>query len=286
MAAPTGRGFYCWHVAKCEGGDLSKIVQKCKDAGVSWLAVKAGDQGRPWTQFSKELVDTLHAGGVQVFGWSYDVPTTYKDVLGRTISNPGVLRKQAVVIKRVADMGADGFIIDAESEWDRAIHPDDEATAYGKEVASLGLSKDFLVGDAPWPLVSYHASFPFTAFGKWVAFRTPQVYWTAMKLDKNHKVVGPVDDSCERYAFSWDTYETWVKHGRKPPAPEAVCPHLPGGSAFTDGRCVVKPSELAYFEAFAAARGNPGVLYWVWDACPEDIWTALVSKTVPEYGTK
>jgi hypothetical protein len=280
---PTGRGMYVWVLARTEGGSLDKIIAKCHECNITWLAIKAGDQGNSWMpkfrgklQFNAAIVDALHAAGIKVFGWSYDVPSTYKDKKGALIQRPGILDRQADVVKLVQDCGADGFIIDAEVEWNRAIDPDTEAAAYMRAIYKrIGLLTDFVVGDAPWPLVQYHPSFPFTAFGKSVDFRSPQVYWTAQKLDKDHEVAGPVDDSWERYRFAWDAYEVWVAKKRKPAAPQAAKPHLPTGSLFDDGKTLVQPYELTYFEENARLAGAQGVLYWVWESVPQRIWDHL-----------
>lgn len=285
---PSGRGMWIWVLARTEDGDLDRIIAKCKLCGITWLAIKAGDQGNSWMpsfrgkqQFNTHVVKRLHDAGIKVFGWSYDVPTRYKSVDGAVVTRPDVLKKQADVVKRVAGCGADGFIIDAEAEWNRALFPDVEAETYMKLIKEQRLPEDFLVGDAPWPLVQYHPSFPFTAFGKYVDFRSPQVYWTAQKLDKDHTVEGPVDDSWNRYRYSWESYETWVRTKRKPPAPGAIKPHLPSGSAFNHGKTLVQGYEIRYFEAHAKAEGMGGVLYWVWELVPDHIWKLL--SEIAEY---
>lgn len=280
---PAGRGMYIWVLARTEHGDINKIIAKCKECNITWLAIKAGDQGNSWMptlkkkpQFSADIVKRFHDAGIKVYGWSYDVPAAYKTKDGQIIKRNGVLEAQANIVKKVQECGADGFIIDAEVEWDRALDPDAQATEYmqliGQKVKSL---TDFAIGDAPWPIVQYHPTFPFTAFGLYVDFRCPQVYWTAQKLDKNHEVAGPVDDSWERYRLSWASYERWVAEKRIPVAPHAIKPHFPAGSAWDNGNTLVQSYEINYFEGHAREEGMQGVLYWVWELVPQRIWDGL-----------
>jgi len=281
---------YIWVLSRCEGNSLDAVISKCHAANITWLAVKAGDQGsRGWMpthkglpQFSKSVVDRLHAAGLKVFGWSYDVPQKYTKN-GAVVERGNILVRQAQIVKAVADLGADGFIIDAETEWDRAVTPDADARAYLKAIKDQGLPDGFLLGDAPWAAVGGHPKFPTTEFGKGVDFRCPQALWV-LGTDRNKMVVGPVDDTCGAYAFQWDAYEAWVSTRRKPPAPGAVKPHLTGGGLFVEGKRSPTVAEVAYFEQFMRDRGCSGVLYWEWSQVPSWIWTALMDGTIPAYG--
>ncbi len=52
------------------GGDVDSIALDAHARGVTTLFVKAGDGTRYWPQFSRELVDALHARGLKVCGYS------------------------------------------------------------------------------------------------------------------------------------------------------------------------------------------------------------------------
>lgn len=258
---PVGRGFWIWNLPKCEGGDVDKIIAKCKECHITWLSIKAGDQGRPWKQFSKTLVDKLHAAGIMVFGWSYDTPSAYRD--------------QALVVKKVADAGADGFLFDAEIEWDKCPDPDAFAIKYLDEVVTK-VPASFLLGDAPWDRPNVHQNFPFTEFGKVVDFRAPQAYWVAHKVS--------VETSCSKYWDSWKNYESLLLGKRK--LPQAVKPHYPSGSTWSDPDYVCTVKDVLYFENFMKDKGCKGVLHWVWDMCPQAIWDAFKSGAIPPFVPK
>jgi len=245
---PQNRGLWIWRLKNTEDGDLEKIVASCGELHISWVAIKSANAGVPWKQFTKELVDRLHAAGVRVFGWGYDVP--------------GTASKQAKCIKTVADTGADGYIIDPEVEWEQCANPDMQAKGYCAAIAELKLRDDFLIGDAPWAIVAGHTKFPFTEFGKFVDFRVPQVYWT--------EIGGSAEEIWGRHATSWKRYENWLRTSRKPPAPEAIKPRIPDGSCYS-AAYPIGLEDVAWFERNAKNIGAGAVLYWSWQTCPENV---------------
>lgn len=274
---PSGRGFYVWQLPHCDGGDVSRIIDRCKRCGVTWLAVKAGDQGRPWAQFTASLVDQLHAAGIKVFGWSYDVPDAYRAVKdNHVVVDPSRVRRQVEVIRSVLAAGADGFVTDSEVEWDRGVNPDREAHEYADAMVAA-VPPDFTLGDAPWPIIACHPTFPFTVFGQHVQFRCPQVYWT--------EIGGGVGSVWARYTASWDRF---AAQGHP------VRPMLPSGSVYhkvsrdEQGRvhmiraCTV--ADVATFERLAREAGCPGVLHWEYSQVPSEVWAAMESGAIPAWG--
>lgn len=305
---PAGRGFYVWVLAKCEGGNVAAIIDRCQRCGVSWLAVKIGNTGSSWipkfrhkVQLTRDVVDQFHAAGLKVFGWSYDLPRSYRTREGEARFAPSILERQAEVYKKAAAIGCDGVISDSEAEWDRAVYPDLDADRFGEAIRAR--VHTLAVGDAPWAYTGYHPSFPFTHFGKFVDFRCPQVYWM--------EISGGVRRVCETYARYWDKYESNPRHPRRP--------HLPSGSIYdklatrgigrpfeTNGipkqfpetgfrallktiRAIPKATQLvsvddiAFFEKFMRDRGCPGVLHWEYSQVPERVWQAFESGEIPRW---
>lgn len=254
---PTGRGLYLWKTERCEGGDVARIVDRALACGVSWVAVKAGDQGRPWRQFTPGLVRVLQTAGLKVFGWSYDVP-------GKAVA-------QAEVVRRVRDAGADGFVIDAEIEFDRTPDPDGEARRYMEAIRKV--APDLTLFDAPWPLIHAHQSFPFTAFGEFLQGRCPQVYWVELG--------GGVAKVWARYDTDWDRYESRPGHLALPEYPSGSLYHKRDEDRHLVTPCV--PADVAAFEAFAKAEGCPGVLHWEWSQVPKEVWAAFETGAIPRW---
>lgn len=246
---PAGRVLYIWRLTRCENGNLTEIIRKCHLCGISGLVIKAGDQGKPWAQFSKILVDRLHAAGIRVYGWSYDVPDKIQD--------------QFAVAQRVHDLGADGFLVDAETEWDNDPDADAHAAEYAGLLATLA-GPNFSILDAPWDVVKFHRSFPFTAFSSCMAARCPQNYHVAHGMSARR---------------SWDRFvASWAKYGAQRPA--AVRPLIPSLSTWG----TVTTDDIRLLERLAFEAGCPGVLHWVWDSVPDAIWAGWASGSIPTFG--
>lgn len=249
MTLPTGRCAYIWRLTRCENGVLADIITRCKRAGITALFIKCGDQGTPWKQFNAALVRRLHAAGIKVFGWSYDVPDR--------------IPAQVKVVQAVKATGADGYLIDAEVEWDRDADADAHAAEYAAALKPL-VSDSFMIFDAPWDVIAYHKAFPFTAFAGPLAARCPQVYHIAHGLSAMK--------SWERFTASWATYARQ--------RPKAVRPLIPSLSTWGE----VTTDDIRNLEAAAFNAGCPGVIHWVWDSIPPHIWAGFEAGTIPPWG--
>lgn len=245
---PTGRGFYIWRVSRCEGGHIPEIINRALRCNVSWLCIKCGDQGRPWQQFSPALVEVCHRAGIRIYGWSYDVPNR--------------IEAQAEVVRQIRDMGADGYLIDAEAEWDRDPHADEHARQYMDLLRPLS-SDSFLLLDAPWDVIAYHRSFPFTAFATGLSARCPQNYHIAHGMSAHR--------SWARFVANWSKYH--AQH------PAQKLPLIPSLSTW-QGATV---EDVISLERAARSTGCPGVLHWVWDSCPAEIWASFATGKIPAW---
>lgn len=122
-------------------------------------------------QFTASVVNSGHAWGLKVFGYtrSYGI-----DVPG-----------EIAVANYVFGCGADGFVLDAEAEWESSA-----AVGTNSKVGTNGLALAMQLGGgiktnwptkflahAPLPIISYHATFPYQQFGYWCDAVMPQDYW-------------------------------------------------------------------------------------------------------------
>jgi hypothetical protein len=250
---PQGRGVYIWRMSLTENGNLIAIIDKCHRCHIDWLAIKAGDQGQAWSQFTPAMVKALHAAGIRVYGWSYDVP--------------GHVFDQVAVVERVKCAGADGYIIDAEIEWDHAPNPDISAATYAGRLAPLA-DNAFGIGDAPWDYIGGHPKFPFTQFSRAVSFRCPQAYHQAHGISIKATL-----------ARMFDSYAKYASQ-----RPSAARPLVPSLGAWTGAR-VKDPvvADLAFAEATCKSAGCPGVVYWVWNSMPDYMFEVFENGTIPRY---
>jgi hypothetical protein len=158
----AGLGQWIWYLSASDGGSVATIAAQAHAAGVTTLFVKSSDGSTNyWSQFSKQLVEEVHAQGLHVCAWQYVYGT-----------NPV---GEAELGARAAAEGADCLVIDAESQYEGLYGA---AQTY---VATLRakVGPAYPVGLASFPYVSYHPSFPYSVFlGPGGAqFNAPQMYW-------------------------------------------------------------------------------------------------------------
>jgi hypothetical protein len=155
-----GDASWVWYVS-ASGGSGQAIARTAKRRGLDAVYVKSGDGTNYWDQFSSELVDDIHARGLDVCAWQF--------VYGR---DPAA---EARVGARAVDAGADCLIIDAESDLEGRYA---EADTYMRTLRDL-VGPDYPLGLSSFPYVDYHPSFPYSVFlgPDGAQFNVPQVYW-------------------------------------------------------------------------------------------------------------
>lgn len=166
--ANLGKGDWIWRIAdaRASAGAATdaELFAYLRNKGMKWVAVKAADGTGTWSQFSSALVADAHAQGLKIFAWQY--------VYGANPSGEATAAKTAIA------RGADGFIIDAEGEYERLA---DNATAAATYCTSIRAAyPDLFLAHAPFPIVSYHSAFPYYTFGKYSDAVMPQDYWDAI----------------------------------------------------------------------------------------------------------
>ena len=114
-----------------------------------------------WSQFSPELVASMHANGLRVCAWQFVYGT-----------NPV---GEAELGAKAAANGADCLVIDAEGQYEGHYG---SAQKYIETLrAKVGAA--YPVGLASFPYVDYHESFPYSVFlgANGAQFNAPQMYW-------------------------------------------------------------------------------------------------------------
>ena len=158
----SGRGMWIWELASSNGGNLGSIISRAHRNGVKTLMIKSGDGASSWSQFTPQLVSTLHANGLRVCAWQY--------LYG--VHPVGEARVSAAAVND----GADCFLIDAEGEYEQNKYV--QAQTYIRTLRQL-IGASFPVALAGFPYVDFHPAFPYSVFlGPGGAqFNVPQMYW-------------------------------------------------------------------------------------------------------------
>ena len=185
--ANLGKGDWIYCVTDATnrlGGHVGTVTNELslmrfyRSQGIRYVIVKAatsdqlfyGCVKRP--QFTKALVDAAHESGLWIFGYNRSYGANIKGEVG--------------IANYVFNQGADGFVWDAEAEWESGntwIGAAGPAKAWQlcSTVRSNWPTK--FLAHAPFPIISYHPSFPYKEFGYWCDAVMPQIYhagWTSV----------------------------------------------------------------------------------------------------------
>ncbi len=160
--ALAGQGMWIWYLSASNGGNVALIAAQAKAAGVGTLLIKSSDGSTNyWSQFSKKLVEEVHAQGLKVCAWQYVYGT-----------NP--VGEAELGAKAVAE-GAECLVIDAETQYEGLYGA---AQTY-IDTLRAKIGPAYPLALASFPYVNYHPSFPYSVFlgPDGAQFDVPQMYW-------------------------------------------------------------------------------------------------------------
>ncbi len=178
--ANLGKGEWLWQLSNCTNkmkGQVPSVVNIptmmdfLKGKGMQFIIVKAGTGSTNFPsasnkQFNTNLVNAAHAVGIKIFGYTRSYGS---DIAG-----------ESALADYVYGCGADGFVLDAEAEWESSkpwILTNGPTLAWNLcGMIKTNWPNKFLA-HAPMPIISYHSSFPYKEFGYWCDSVMPQVYW-------------------------------------------------------------------------------------------------------------
>lgn len=150
----------------------ASLMQYYKSQGIRYVIVKAatsaslfnGSYATP--QFTTNLVNIAHANGLLIFGYNRSYGSNVAAEVG--------------ISDYVFHCGADGFVWDAEAEWETGggqpwiTNGPAQAWQLCSTVRSNWPNK--FLAHAPFPIIYLHSSFPYKEFGYWCDAVMPQIY--------------------------------------------------------------------------------------------------------------
>jgi hypothetical protein len=249
-----GKGYYIWQIWNCEGGDPSAIAAKAKSAGLSHVLVKIADGTLLYNvdrNSKQDLVPPLIAAcrkeGIQVWGWHY--------IRG---SNP--IGEARIAVQRSLELGVDGYVIDAEGEFQTG----------RKQSAARRFMQELRAGlpNLPVALSTYrypkrHTPFPFAEFLEGCDFAMPQVYY-----EEAHNPEAQLELCVEQYL-----------------ALNPARPVIPTAPTYGRGSWRPTAEETTRFFAKAKELGLSAANAWSWDVASRDaysdLWAAVAAFEWP-----
>src|SRR3954470_13188640 len=242
--------------------NVATLMSYYKSIGMQFLVVKAGTGSTNFNnnQFSSSLVNSAHAAGLKIFGYTRSFGT---DI-------PGEIQLAA----NVYNLGADGFVLDAEAEWESA-HQGANGPTLAVQLCS-GIKNQFptkFLGHAPFPIISYHSSFPYKEFGYYCDAVMPQDYWTSIGVAPDY-MVSWMDQ--EWRAWQNGLTGTWT-NAIKPIAPIAQG-WSPSTNEVTTGAQVTAFADALKNDPSPVTRGGyRGISFWRADLHTNDVLAAIAA---------
>jgi len=249
----SGRGFYIWNIPNCEGGDPERIAETALEARLSHVLIKVADRYSPHNvtpsgiDLVPPLVRALRSRGIQAWGWQY-------------IYGFEPAREAQMAVRRIRELGLDGFVIDAEIEYEQAGRAE-AARRYCGDLRAAIPALPVALSSFRFP--SLHMGLPWKIFLEHVALSMPQVYW-----EKAHNPADQLKRSVREFRNL---------------AP--VRPVFPTGAAYKWGGWKPTPADLIEFLRAVEEIGLSGANFWVWEQCRRalpEFWDIIAQPTLPE----
>jgi hypothetical protein len=243
--------------------DIQSLMSYEKNQGMSYVIVKAGtgSTNYPTTgnQFTANLVNQAHKVGLKIFAYTRSYGT---DI-------PGEL---ALATNCLA-LGADGFVIDAEAEWESSrLGTNGPSRAIQLCSAIKAAYPTRILAHSPLPYVSLHSSFPYKEFGYYCDFVMPQDYW------------GYIGVTPEQMVTDMDTqFKNW-QNSLSGIWTNAIKPLVPIGQA--DNTNVPASEMTAFANAVlndptpATAGGYKGMNWWDAHEHSSNQWPAIAAANI------
>jgi hypothetical protein len=150
--------------------NINSLMAYYKSAGIRYCIIKSGTSDQLFgdcttgAQLTTNLVNTAHSNGVAVFGYNRSYGS---NIVG-----------EIAIANFVFNQGADGFVFDAEAEWESGSAWITNGPAQAWQLCSQVRSNwpTKFLAHAPFAIIGVHSTFPYKEFGYWCDAVMPQVY--------------------------------------------------------------------------------------------------------------
>ncbi len=275
--ANLGKGDWIWQMPTTishlglASGDVQGVIDYEKSLGMKWITVKCGDGGGIWSQFNSDLITRAHAAGLKIFGWAYAYGNNAAHYGSGSSQSANINGEINVALNALA-LGADGFIIDAEIEYETNATRAADATLYASTIKSSYPTR--FLAHAPFPYINSHPGFPYIQFGIQCDAVMPQDYWGAIGISPQTMVVN--------MNSKWITWQNSLTGSNT----NAIKPIVPIGQSYSP----VTGAEITAFlyaletnSPKATIAGYNGVSFWDAQERNADMDAAVLANGSPYF---
>jgi hypothetical protein len=245
--ALTGKGFWIWKIKSCEGGNATAIANEAAAASLTHVPIKIADGPNQYNYDRIAKVDliapvraALKLKNIQVWGWHY-------------VYGADPIGEANIAIQQIQRLGLDGYIIDAEAEYE-----DTGMTNAARQFmnALRAALPSFPIALSSYRFPTLHRSLPWATFLEKCDYNMPQVYW-----EQAHNPVTQLN-RCVNEFKALTPYRTII----------------PTGPTYSTGGWQPNDYDIKRFMDTAKDLGLPGVNFFSWDECKattSSLWTII-----------
>jgi hypothetical protein len=270
--ANLGKGDWIWEVPQTETRlgvtSVQGIIDYETSLGMQWITVKCGDGNNIWTQFSSDLITRAHAAGLKIFGWAYAYGNNSAHYGSGATDSANINGEINVALNALA-LGADGFIIDAEIEYETNVTRAADATFYAGTIKSNYPS--YFLAHAPFPYINSHPGFPYAQFGIYCDAVMPQDYWGAIGISPQTMVFN--------MNSQWRSWQNSLT-GSNTNAIKPIVPLAQSYSPVTGAQITQFLYALQTNSPKATVAGYNGVSFWDAQERNADMDSAIVAANI------
>lgn len=240
----SGKGVWIWQVAQCEGGDLAKIVDRARGAGLTHVLVKGLDGTHLHNEaVIEDLGIELHKVGIQLIPWQYT-------------RGQRPLEEADAAYHLISDLRCSTFVVNAEAEYKGHA---DSARTYIEELRGKTSCMRY-VGRVHLALSSYylpdnHPDYPWAQFMQFIDLWMPQIYW-----------------------FLRDP--VWALEEALRQSDKFGVPRFVTGAVYKEG--MGKEENLQRFVDAVARKKLWGCNFWSWQHMSEGVWDIVTRLEISE----
>lgn len=229
----VGKGWYIWQIRRCEAGSASAIANQAAAAGLTHVLIKISDGTNAYNidpttgvDLVPPVIQALRKKGILCYGWQY-------------VYGYDPLGEANIAIQRCQGLGVDGFVIDAEDQYQQPGR-DVAARTYMSRLRQALPNLPIALSSYRYP--TYHPGLPWEEFLQDCDFNMPQVYWVES------------DNPAEQLARCVREFE----------AITPFRPIIPTGSAYLQGNWQPTSAQIIEFMQAAQLLNLRAANFWEW----------------------
>ena len=249
------------------GGNVSSVTSVATlmsyeaSQGMNWIVIKSGEGSTNFPngtqQLTSSVITAAHNAGLKIFGYT----RSYGVNVGGEIK----------IATNTMVLGADGYIIDAEIEWESANLANNTTVASNLLGGIKAVFPNRFLGHSPSMYISVHSSFPYKQFGLYCDATMPQAYWKEFGISSS-AVVSDMDSE-------WSNWQDGLS-GAWTNAIKPIAPIGEGWNGVTGSEITTFYNTLKADANPATAIGYQGISWWRADLHTAAMWTSIGANSI------